>query len=178
MKVNDSLLPTDRIHSLIAIIRGQKVLLDRDLAVLYGVETKALNQAVRRNLNRFPSDFMFRLATDEVVELNRSQFVTGSQKHRDPRSRPYAFSEQGVAMLSSVLRSKRAVIVNIEIMRAFVRLRVMLTSNKELAQKVSELERHLAGHDKQIQTIFEAIRQLIIPAKASRRLIGFKPKDK
>ena len=178
MKVNAPSLPADRIHALIVIIRGQKVLLDRDLAVLYGVETKALNQAVRRNLDRFPSDFMFRLTAEEVVELNRSQFVTGSQKHRDPRSRPYAFSEQGVAVLSSVLRSKRAVTVNIEIMRAFVRLREMLTSNQELAQKVNELERHLAGHDKQIQTIFEAIRQLIIPAKAPRRLIGFRPKDK
>ncbi|HMG76078.1 MAG TPA: ORF6N domain-containing protein [Pyrinomonadaceae bacterium] len=118
MKVNAPSLPADRIHALIVIIRGQKVLLDRDLAVLYGVETKALNQAVRRNLDRFPSDFMFRLTAEEVVELNRSQFVTGSQKHRDPRSRPYAFSEQGVAVLSSVLRSKRAVTVNIEIMRA------------------------------------------------------------
>ena len=97
---------------------GHKVLLDRDLAGLYGVETKALNQAVRRNHDRFPRDFMFQLTADEVVGLNRSQIVTGSQKHRDPRFRPYAFSEQGVAMLSSVLRSKQAVAVNIEIMRA------------------------------------------------------------
>jgi hypothetical protein len=121
---------------------------------------------------------MFRLTAREVVELNRSQFVTGSQKHRDPRSSPYAFSEQGMAMLSSVLRSKRAVTVNIEIMRAFVRLREMLSTNQELAKKLSELERHVSGHDKKIETIFEAIRQLIIPAKAPRRLIGFKPKSK
>lgn len=174
MKPNESLLPTDRIQALILMVRGHRVLLDRDLAVLYGVETKALNQAVRRNRDRFPPDFMFQLTADEVAELNRSQIVTGSQKHRDPRFRPYAFSEQGVAMLSSVLRSKRAVAVNIEIMRAFVRLRGMLASNRELAQKLSELERHIAGHDKQIQAIFEAIRQLISPLKTSRRQIGFK----
>jgi hypothetical protein len=121
---------------------------------------------------------MFQLTAGELVELNRSQIVTGSQKHRDPRSRPYAFSEQGVAMLSSVLRSKRAVAVNIEIMRAFVRLREMLASNRELARKLNEFERHIATHDKQIQAIFEAIRQLISPAKTSRRQIGFKPKGK
>ena len=112
--------------------------MDRDLAVLYGVETKALNQAVRRNQDRFPTDFMFQLTADEVAGLNRSQIVTGSQKHRDPRFRPYAFSEQGVAMLSSVLRSKQAVAVNIEIMRAFVSLREMLVSNREFAAKLSE----------------------------------------
>jgi len=112
-KANQPLVPTERIEALILMIRGHKVLLDRDLAVLYGVETKALNQAVRRNRDRFPSDFMFQLTADEVAELNRSQIVTGSQKHRDPRFRPYAFSEQGVAMLSSVLRSKEAVAVNI-----------------------------------------------------------------
>ena len=165
MKTTESLLPTDQIQPLILMVRGHRVLLDRDLALLYGVETKALNQAVRRNRDRFPADFMFQLTAGELVELNRSQIVTGSQKHRDPRSRPYAFSEQGVAMLSSVLRSKRAVAVNIEIMRTFVRLREMLASNRELAQKLSELERHLASHDKQIQAIFEAIRQLISPGK-------------
>ena len=120
---------------------------------------------------------MFQLTRDEVAELNRSQFVTGSQKHRDPRFRPYAFSEQGVAMLSGVLRSKRAVAVNIEIMRAFVRLREMLASNRELADKLNALERHVATHDKEIQAIFEAIRQLISPTKTSRRQIGFQPKE-
>jgi|GEM_PF-790039 len=119
-----SLIPGERIERAILLIRGQKVLLDSDLAELYGVETKALNQAVKRNLARFPADFMFRLNRHETRELNRSQIVTGSQKHRDPRFPPYAFSEQGVAMLSSVLRSERAVAVNIEIMRAFVRVRV------------------------------------------------------
>ena len=133
MKAKSSLVQTERIAAFILVVRGHKVLLDRDLALLYDVETKALNQAVRRNLDRFPDDFMFQLTVAEVAELNRSQFVTGSQKHRDPRFRPYAFSEQGVAMLSSVLRSKRAVAVNIAIMRAFVRLREMLDSNRELA---------------------------------------------
>lgn len=110
MKTNESIVPLERIQALILLVRGQKVLLDTHLAALYDVETKALNQAVRRNRDRFPSDFMFQLTVDEVAELNRSHVVTGSQKHRDPRFRPYAFSEQGVAMLSSVLRSKRAVV--------------------------------------------------------------------
>ena len=113
---NIDLIP-ERIEKAIYLIRGEKVMLDRDLADLYQVQTKALNQAVRRNLDRFPADFMFQLSEKEVSELNRSQFVTGSEKHRDPRFRPYAFTEQGVAMLSSVLRSKRAITVNIEIMR-------------------------------------------------------------
>ena len=118
MTANESLVHNEQIEVLILMIRGHKVLLDRDLAVLYGVETKALNQAVRRNRDRFPPDFMFQLTPKEVAGLHRSQIVTGAQKHRDPRFRPYAFSEQGVAMLSSVLRSKQAVAVNIEIMRA------------------------------------------------------------
>jgi hypothetical protein len=178
MNANVSLVHTERIHELILMIRGQRVLLDRDLAALYGVETKALNQAVRRNRDRFPPDFMFQLTADEVDGLNRSQIVTGSQKHRDPRFRPYAFSEQGVAMLSSVLRSKQAVAVNIEIMRAFVHLREILTSNREFAAKLVELQRHVDTHDKQIRTIFEAIRQLISPAKTRQRQIGFQPKKK
>lgn len=178
MKANESLVHTERIEALILMIRGHKVLLDRDLAVLYGVETKALNQAVRRNRDRFPPDFMFQLTAEEVAGLNRSQIVTGAQKHRDPRFRPYGFSEQGVAMLSSVLRSKQAVAVNIEIMRAFVRLREILASNRELAAKLSELERHIVSHDKQIHTIFEAIRQLISPPKKRHRQIGFQPKKK
>ena len=146
MKANASLVQTELVEKLILIIRGHKGLLDSDLAVLYGVETKVLNQAVRRNRDRFPSDFMFQLTADEVAESNRSQIVTGPQKHRDPRFRPYAFSEQGVAMLSSVLRSKQAVAVNIEIMRAFVRLREMLASNRAISEKLTELECHVATH--------------------------------
>ena len=131
-----SLIPIERIEKVIYLIRGEKVMLDRDLARLYDVTTAALNQAVRRNRERFPEDFMFQLTPAEVAQLNRSQVVIGSEKHRDPRFRPYAFTEQGVAMLSSVLRSKRAITVNIEIMRAFVKLRQMLASNAELSRRL------------------------------------------
>ena len=149
-------------------------MLDRDLAELYEVQTKALNQAVRRNLDRFPADFMFQLSEKEVVELNRSQFVTGSQKHRDPRSRPYAFTEQGVAMLSSVLRSKRAITVNIEIMRAFVKLRQMLASNTELSRQLAEME---SKYDKQFKVVFDAIRQLMSTPVRERKEIGFRSRS-
>jgi hypothetical protein len=133
-----SLIPAEKIERTIYLIRCQKVMLDADLALLYQVTTKALNQAVRRNRDRFPADFMFQLTTKELGELNRSQIVTPSQKHRDPRFRPYAFTEQGVAMLSSVLHSKRAVLVNIEIMRTFARLRLMLATNTELSRRLDE----------------------------------------
>jgi hypothetical protein len=126
---NTNLILVEQIERSVYLIRGEKVMLDWDLAKLYGVLTGALNQAVRRNRDRFPSDFMFQLTPAEVAELNLSQIVIGSEKHRDPRLRPYAFTEQGVAMLSSVLRSKCAITVNIEIMRAFVKLRQMLASN-------------------------------------------------
>lgn len=155
---------------MILLVRGQKVMLDSDLADLYEVTTKALNQAVRRNLERFPTDFMFQLTQQEAAELNRSQSVTGSQKHRDPRFRPYAFTEQGVAMLSSVLRSRRAAVVNIAIMRAFVTLRAMLNSNAELAHKLEALERK---YDRQFKVVFDAIRQLMSPPEPRRKQIGF-----
>jgi hypothetical protein len=177
--------------------RGERVLLDFDLAALYGVPTKALNQAVKRNAARFPKDFMFRLsleetrslrsqfvsssgqpAENETVENNRSQFVTGSFKYRETRSRPYAFTEQGVAMLSSVLNSERAVKVNIAIMRAFVKLRQMLETNRELAQKFSELERRVGKHDEEISAILEAIRQLMTPPEKPRREIGFHVRER
>src|SRR2546430_8912881 len=135
-------------------------MLDRDLAVLYQVTTAALNQSLRRNRERFPRDFMFQLTRAEVTQLNRSQIVIGSQKHRDPRFRPYAFTEQGIAMLSSVLRSKRAISVNIEIMRAFVKLRQMLASNSELSRRLDELENK---YDRQFKVVFDAIRQLMSP---------------
>jgi hypothetical protein len=134
------LITIEKVEKAIYLIRGEKVMLDRDLARLYDVPTGALNQAVRRNRDRFPKDFMFQLAATEVTELNLSQIVIGSQKHRNPRLRPYAFTEQGVAMLSTVLRSKRAITVNIEIMRAFVKLRQLLASNTELARRLDELE--------------------------------------
>jgi len=167
MLVTDHL---ERVERVILLVRGQKVMLDSDLADLYEVTTKALNQAVRRNLERFPEDFMFQLTQEEAAELNRSQSVTSSQKHRDPRFRPYAFTEQGVAMLSSVLRSKRAIAVNVQIMRTFVRLRQMLASNANLAKKLEELERK---YDHQFKVVFDAIRQLMIPPDPKRKQIGF-----
>lgn len=168
------LISIERIEKAIYLIRGEKVMLDRDLANLYGVSTAALNQAVRRNLDRFPVDFMFQLTSEEITELNRSQIVIGSQKHRDPRSRPYAFTEQGVAMLSSVLRSKRAITVNIEIMRAFVKLRQLLASNTELARRLDELE---SKYDKQFKIVFVAIRQLMTTPDRGRNEIGFRRKQ-
>ena len=144
------------------LIRRQKVILDRDLADLYAVRTKALKQAVRRNAKRFPQDFMFEL-TKEEFENWRSQFVTSNRDKMGLRYRPMAFTEQGVAMLSSVLKSERAIEVNIAIMRVFVRLREMMATHKELAFKLAELEDRLEGHDEQIQNIFEAIRQLMTP---------------
>jgi hypothetical protein len=146
-------------------------MLDRDLAKLYDVSTAAFNQAVRRNRERFPEDFMFQLTPAEVAELNRSQIVIGSQKHRDPRSRPYAFTEQGVAMLSTALRSKRAISVNIEIMRAFVKLRQMFASNAELSRRLDELE---SKYDKQFRIVFDAIRQLMSAPVRNRKEIGFR----
>jgi len=167
------LIPAGRIDQLIFLVRGHRVMLDRDLASLYGVETRVLNQAVRRNLDRFPDDFLFSLTRQEV--RNISQIVTCSTlKHA---RHVFAFTEQGVAMLSSVLNSPRAVQVNIEIMRAFVRLREGMATNRELAQKLGELERRIAGHDEEIQTIFEAIRQLMTPPEPPRKEIGFHIKE-
>jgi hypothetical protein len=166
-----SLIPVETIEKTIYLIRGQKVMLDADLASLYQVTTKALNQAARRNRDRFPDDFMFQLTTKELEELNRSQIVTASQKHRDPRFRPYAFTEQGVAMLSSVLHSKRAIFVNIEIMRTFARLRLMLATNSELSRRLNDLE---SKYDRQFKVVFDAIRQLMSPASSGRKQIGFR----
>jgi len=164
------LISVEKIEKAIYFIRGEKVMLDRDLADLYQVQTKALNQAVRRNSDRFPADFMFQLSGREVAELNRSQIVTGSQKHRDPRSRPYAFTELGVAMLSGILHTKRAITVNIEIMRAFVKLRQLFASNTELARRLDELE---SKYDKQFKIVFVAIRQLMAKPVRDRKEIGF-----
>lgn len=169
-----NLISSERIEKTIYVIRGERVMLDHDLAELYQVQTKVLNQAVRRNLDRFPADFMFQLSDKEVAELNRSQIVTGSEKHRDPRFRPYAFTEQGVAMLSSVLRSKRAIVFNIEIIRAFVKLRQMLASNAELSRRLDELE---SKYDKQFRVVFDAIRQLMAKPARDRKEIGFRSRS-
>ncbi|TRO78801.1 ORF6N domain-containing protein [Trichloromonas acetexigens] len=157
-----------RVERAIRIIRGDKVILDEDLAELYGVEVKRLNEQVRRNLDRFPADFMFQLTNQEFTDL-KSQFATASQ-WGGRRTPPYAFSEQGVAMLSSVLHSKRAVQVNIEIMRTFVRLRKLLASNVELAERLDQLE---AKDDGQFRNVFEAIRQLMAPVETKKGRIGF-----
>jgi hypothetical protein len=195
--MNKKLIPVQQIAKAIHWVRGEKVLLDFDLATPYGVSTKALNQAVKRNATRFPEDFMFQLSAEETRFLrvqfvtarsqavdnqwilpNWSPFVTSSRKHRGRRYRPYAFTEQGVAMLSSVLNSERAVKVNIAIMRAFVRLRQTLETNRELARKFSELEKRVGKHDEEIGAILEAIRQLMAPPEKPRREIGFHVREK
>jgi hypothetical protein len=192
-----AIIPIKRVAQNIRYVRGQKVILDFDLAALYGVTTKALNQAVKRNATRFPVDFMFQLTSEETRSLrsqfmttnrqvverevpatNWSQFVTSSSKHRGATYRPYAFTEQGVAMLSSVLNSERAVKVNIAIMRAFVKLRETLETNREFARKFSELEKRIGKHDEEITAIIEAIRQLMAPPKTPRREIGFHVREK
>jgi len=168
---NRAPIAASRIEQSILLLRGQKVLLDSTVAALYGVQTKALIQAVRRNRDRFPSDFLFELNDHEVTNL-RSQIVTSSWGGR--RYCPFAFTEQGVAMLSSVLNSPQAIRVNIEIMRAFVRLREMISTNKELSGKLDELERKVATHDKAIAGLITAIRELASPAQPPPgRRIGF-----
>jgi phage regulator Rha-like protein len=167
-----SLVPVERIEKAILLIRRQKVMLDVDLAALYGVETKMLVRAVKRNINRFPTDFMFQLNKEEFDNL-RFHFGTSSD-WGGRRYPPYAFTEQGVAMLSSVLHSQRAIQVNIEIMRAFIRLRQMLASHVELARKLDALEKK---YDAQFKQVFEAIRQLMVPPEPKRRPIGFRKGD-
>jgi hypothetical protein len=177
--MSKEIISIERIARAIYLLRGHKVMLDFDLAVLYGVATKVLNQAVKRNRDRFPEDFMFRLSVSETSSLrNWSQIVTSSRKHRGKRYRPYAFTEQGIAMLSSVLNSERAVKVNIAIMRAFVKLRQVLETNRELAQKFSEFERRIDKHDEEIAAILEAIRQLMTTPEKPRRQIGFHVQEK
>ena len=160
------------IEGKIYMIRGHKVMLSMDLSELYDVEPKVLMQAVKRNMERFPEDFMFMLSNQEFMNL-KSQFVTSSWGGIR-RANPYAFTEQGVAMLSSVLRSKRAIQVNIAIMRAFVKIREMLSTHKELAHKLAQLERKIERHDEEIKLIFDAIRKLMAPPEPKRRKIGFR----
>lgn len=165
-------LPVERIEKSIYVIRGAKVMLDRDLAELYGVSTKAFKQSVRRNLERFPDDFMFVLDSSEFATW-RSQFVTSTADRKGLRYAPMAFTEQGVAMLSSVLRSKRAIAVNVEIMRTFVRLRHLVASNDALAKKLGVLEKK---YDRQFKVVFDTIRQLTVPPEPKRKPIGFRTK--
>jgi hypothetical protein len=169
--VVSSLVPIERIEKRILFLRGHKVMLSTDLAEMYGVEPRALVQAVERNRERFPKDFMFQLSEKEFENL-KSQIVTSSWGGLR-RARPYAFTEQGVAMLSSVLNSKRAVQVNIGIMRAFVQLREMIGTNKELARRLAELEKK---YDAQFKVVFDAIRELMAPPKTPVQRIGFNEK--
>lgn len=168
-----SLIPTEVIERKILLVRGKKVMLDADLAELYGVETKYLVKAVKRNLLRFPADFMFTLNQEEFENL-RFHFGTSSQ-WGGRRYFPYAFTEQGVAMLSSVLHSERAIEVNIMIMRAFVKLREMIASNKDLARRLDGLEKK---YDSQFKVVFEAIRQIMTPPETKKRKIGFHLKER
>ena len=167
----NNLVPEEAIEQKIFLIRGHKVMIDKELAVLYGVKTKALNQAVRRNIGRFPEDFMFILSESEKDELVTNCDRFKSQKHST--SLPYAFTAQGVAMLSSVLKSERAIQMNVAIMRAFVKLRQILSTHKELAQKFKELEGRVDKHDDEISAIFEAIKRLMVQEEKPKKKIGF-----
>lgn len=184
----EQLLPVEAISQRILIIRGVKVMLDADLAELYGVATKNLNKAVKRNLLRFPDDFMFQLTSNEVMMMNRSQIVTGSsgvdnnrfqigtgpQKHRNLKFLPYAFTEHGVAMLSAVLKSDRAIEMSVFIVRAFVRLREILASNKELAYKVEEIEREQKTQNRHINAIYRILDKFIAEPTKPKEPIGFR----
>ena len=184
-------LNPENIAQLVFFIRGEKIMFDADLAKLYGVSTKALNQALRRNRERFPEDFVFQLTANEFAALrsqsvtsrpkephpqslrsNWSQFVISSRKHRGARYRPYAFTEQGVAMLSSVLRSRRTAEVNIAIMRTFVQLRRLMDTNRDLARKIEAFEKK---YDEQFADVFAVIKELVAPEATPRKQIGFHP---
>ena len=169
MKTRVSLIMHEKIERRIFSIRGKQVMLDRDLAILYGVETKVLNQAVKRNLERFPHDFMFQLTAQETKIL-RSQFVTLEQG-RYSKYYPYAFTEYGILMLSSVLNSDRAIEVNIQIMRTFTKIREMMVTHKDLRQKIEDMERK---YDNQFQIVFKAIKRLIDPPQKRKEPIGFR----
>ncbi|MDA8273004.1 MAG: ORF6N domain-containing protein [Deltaproteobacteria bacterium] len=168
----NSIIPVELIENKIYLIRKQKVMLSMHLAELYGVEPRTLVQTVKRNIERFPEDFMFQLTKGEFDNL-KSQIVTSSWGGLR-RATPYAFTEQGIAMLSSVLKSERAIDVNILIMRAFVKMRQILSTHKELADKLNELENKYEKHDKNIKAIIDAIRQLMTPPEKPARKIGFK----
>jgi len=172
----EPLVPVELIERRIYLIRGQKVMLDTDLAALYQVQTYRLNEQVKRNANRFPADFMFQLTKEETQSLT-SQFARSKQGRGGRRTFPYVFTEQGVAMLSTVLNSDRAIQVNIVIMRAFVRLRELLSTHKSVLHRLDELERKYQGHDSQIKVVFEAIRKLIEAPVRPKRRIGFSPSE-
>jgi len=166
-----NLIPQERIEKKIYLLRGQKVMLDRDLAALYKVKTMRLNEQVKRNIKRFPSDFMFQLTKKEMNSLISQ--IAISKGRGGTRKAPYAFTENGVAMLSSVLNSDRAIQVNIQIMRAFTRIRELLNTHKDLAHKLDDLERKVQKHDMDINMVFQVIKQLMAPPKSKMKKIGF-----
>ena len=171
------IIPDELVINKIYLIRGQKVMVDRDLAKLYGVPTKAFNQAVKRNAERFPGDFMFRLTKKEWESL-RSQIVTleiGRGKY--PKYLPYVFTEQGVAMLSSVLNSETAIRVNIQIIRVFTKMRELLLTHKDILLQLEKMEKKLTGHDEDLQLIFQYLKQLLNPPQLPRNKVGFRRKD-
>ncbi|RZV39167.1 MAG: ORF6N domain-containing protein [Candidatus Acidulodesulfobacterium acidiphilum] len=165
-------VPIEIIESKIYLIRNQRVMLDSDIAELYGVTTKRFNEQVKRNIERFPEDFMFKL-TDEEYKILRSQFATSNIIHGGRRYTPYVFTEHGAIMAATILNSSKAVEMSIFVVRAFVKLREITSSNKELAQKLNELEKKYEKHDKDIKAIIDAIRQLMTPPEKTKRKIGF-----
>ncbi len=165
-------IPNERIISKIFLIRGKKVMIDRDLAELYGVETRSLNQAVKRNSDRFPDDFMFQLNKEET-NIWKSQIVMSTADKKGLRKNPLVFTEQGVAMLSSVLNSKKAIMVNIQIIRTFTQLRELLSANKDLREKIENMEKK---YDKQLREIFEAIKYLLVEKTKPKNPLGFRDK--
>ena len=177
MAENKGLVPLDRVQQTIQLIRGQKVILDRDLATLYGVATKRLNEQVRRNIERFPSDFMFQLAAEEA-DLLRSQFATSKAGRGGLRYLPYAFTEHGAIMAASVLNTPHAIEMSIFVVRAFVRLRQVIATHRHLADKLAELEKKISTHDRQIAAVFDALRRLMAPPDKEKKEIGFKVKEK
>jgi hypothetical protein len=166
-----SLVPIEKVERAILVIRGQKVMLDADLARLYGVSTKRLNEQVRRNRDRFPPDFMFQLTRKEKAEVVAN--CDHLRRLKFSPVLPRAFTEHGAIMVASILNTPRAIEVSVYVVRAFIKLREMLPAHHELARKIEELERRLGSHDEQIQTLFEAIRQLMVPVEPRRRRIGF-----
>jgi len=171
MNRQESIITSEVIISKIYLIRNQKVMIDSDLAELYGVDTKVLNQAVKRNIERFPEDFMIQLTSQEFENL-KSQIVTSSWGGR--RTLPYVFTEQGVAMLSSVLKSETAILVNIQIIRIFTKMREIILTNKEIIKTLEQIEKKIVSHDNDIQIIFNYLRELINPPEKPRKEIGFK----
>lgn len=171
------MITDEKLISKIYLVRGQKIMLDRDLAELYGVETKVLKQAVRRNTGRFPEDFMFEMNKEEL-EAWRSHFVTSKPGDRKGmRYKPFCFTEQGVTMLSCILNSERAIAVNIQIIRIFARLRAMALTHKDILLKLEQLERKVTAHDGDIKMIFDALKQLLNPPQEPRPKIGFRRKN-